>query len=147
MMSRDCLRHSLTDAERDVFERDGFFFVPNALTADQVAHYVSAVDDADAAFRAKNELRPEERVNMHDAIGADPRFLDLIDWPTTFPKVWGLPRLEHPALPHPARRVAAAPAVCEGQAVGLAPGQQPDEPGHGGGSAAPRVSQGAVLPE
>ena len=90
MMSRDCLRHSLTDAERDVFERDGYFFVPNALTADQVAHYVSAVDDADAAFRAKNELRPEERVNMHDAIGADPRFLDLIDWPTTFPKVWGL---------------------------------------------------------
>jgi hypothetical protein len=80
----------LTDAERDTFERDGYFFIPNALTADQVAHFASAVDATDAAYRQRNGLRPEERVNLHDAIGADPRFLDLIDWPTTFPKVWGL---------------------------------------------------------
>jgi ectoine hydroxylase-related dioxygenase (phytanoyl-CoA dioxygenase family) len=89
-MNPDCLRHSLTDAERDAFERDGYFSIPNALTADQVAHFANVVEETDAAHRRTNGLRPEERVNLHDAIGADARFLDLIDWPTTFPKVWGI---------------------------------------------------------
>jgi hypothetical protein len=89
-MNRDCLSHLLTDAERDTFDRDGYFFIPNALTPEEVERFVSVVDDTDATYRREKGLRAEERVNMHDAIGADARFLDLIDWPTTFPKVWGL---------------------------------------------------------
>jgi hypothetical protein len=89
-MNRDCRNHLLTDTERETFDRDGYFFIPNALTPEEVERFVSIVDDTDATYRRENGLRAEERVNMHDAIGADARFLELIDWPTTFPKVWGL---------------------------------------------------------
>lgn len=89
-MDRGCLQYALTDAELDDFERDGYFCVPNALTAGQVAHFTEALDAVDARRRASEGASAEARMNMHDAIGADSRFLDLIDWPTTFPKVWGL---------------------------------------------------------
>ena len=35
-------------------------------------------------------MGPAQRVNAHDCIGKDASLLDLIDYPTTFPKVWGL---------------------------------------------------------
>ena len=29
-------------------------------------------------------------LNLHDLVGRDDAFLDLVDWPTTFPKVFGV---------------------------------------------------------
>ena len=36
-MDVSCLAHSLTEEERLQFERDGYFFVENALDSDHVA--------------------------------------------------------------------------------------------------------------
>jgi hypothetical protein len=35
-------------------------------------------------------LGPYERLNLLDFVGKDELFLELLDWPQTFPKVWGL---------------------------------------------------------
>jgi hypothetical protein len=48
------------------------------------------VDATDARYRLEHGLTAEDRLNLHDTIGYDERFLPLIDWPTTFPKVWGI---------------------------------------------------------
>ena len=61
----------------------------------------AAVDRLIAAHRAKEGLEENARINYLDFIGRDKEFMDLLDCPTTFPKVWNIPGLEHPALPLP----------------------------------------------
>jgi ectoine hydroxylase-related dioxygenase (phytanoyl-CoA dioxygenase family) len=89
-METTVLAHVLTDTERDTFERDGYFFVENALASEQVRHFAAAVDDVDARERRAGRSGTDDRLNLHDAIGNDEQFLELIDWATTFPKVWGI---------------------------------------------------------
>ncbi|MBW3624575.1 MAG: phytanoyl-CoA dioxygenase family protein [Armatimonadetes bacterium] len=89
-MDRAALSHQVNDEERRAFERDGYFLIPNALTPEQVSHFVGVTDDVDRQYRREHGLKSHDRVNLHDTIGHDERFLELIDWPTTFPKVWGL---------------------------------------------------------
>jgi ectoine hydroxylase-related dioxygenase (phytanoyl-CoA dioxygenase family) len=89
-MDTQCLDHTLTDQERATFLRDGYIMLPGALGADNARHFASVLDDADSRYRQQKGLQAHERANMHDAIGADERFLELIDWPTTLPKIWGL---------------------------------------------------------
>jgi ectoine hydroxylase-related dioxygenase (phytanoyl-CoA dioxygenase family) len=89
-MNAQCLDHTLTEQERVNFERDGYILLPGALGVDNARHFASVLDDVDGRYRQQKGLQAHERANMHDAIGADERFLELIDWPTTFPKVWGL---------------------------------------------------------
>ena len=74
-MDSACLKHCLTDAERTSFERDGFIVIKDALPTPMVEGLIEAVDGAKAGV---------------DFIGKDDRFLELIDWHRTFPKVWGL---------------------------------------------------------
>lgn len=89
-MDTACLEHALTSAERSAFERDGYFLIPGALTAAQVREFAAAVDAVDERHRQEGNAGGEDRVNLHDAIGHDARLLPLIDWPTVFPKVWGI---------------------------------------------------------
>ena len=49
-----------------------------------------AVDRLDAEFRPKKGLGPHDLLNLLDFIGKDDLFLELLDWPRTFPKVWGI---------------------------------------------------------
>ncbi len=74
-MDAKCLQHLLTKEERDQFERDGFIVVDNALPAPMVEGLIDAVDSVEAGV---------------DFIGKDDRFLELIDWHVTLPKVWGI---------------------------------------------------------
>ena len=74
-MESACLEHCLTEAERTKFERDGFIVIENALPAPMVEGLIDAVDSVKAGV---------------DFIGKDDRFLELIDWYRTFPKVWGI---------------------------------------------------------
>ena len=74
-MDSACLEHCLTEAERTKFERDGFIVVDNALPAPMVEGLIEAVDRVKAGV---------------DFIGKDDRFLELIDWHRTLPKVWGI---------------------------------------------------------
>lgn len=84
------LEHRLTAEERAAFERDGYFFIPGALTPAQVEHFGTVLDDVDARVRHERGLGAQETVNLHDTIGHDARLLELIDWPRTFPKVWDI---------------------------------------------------------
>ena len=74
-MDSACLEHCLTEAERTKFERDGFIVIENALPAPMVEGLIDAVDGVKAGV---------------DFIGKDDRFLELIDWHRTLPKVWGI---------------------------------------------------------
>ncbi len=74
-MDSACLEHCLTEQERTQFERDGFIVIENALPAQMVEGLINAVDSVKAGV---------------DFIGKDDRFLELVDWHRTFPKVWGI---------------------------------------------------------
>ena len=89
-MDASGLQHRLTDDERLTFERNGFLIVENALPADLVERLTAVVDRVDAEYRSEHGVSPYERVNILDFVGYDELFLELLDWPTTFPKVWGL---------------------------------------------------------
>ena len=83
-MDPTCVEHRLTEEERLAFERDGYFQVPGVVPADLVQRLDAATD--------RIELPPDPRESylLLDFIGRDDVFLELLDWPLTFPKVWGI---------------------------------------------------------
>ncbi|NKB67328.1 MAG: hypothetical protein GKR89_09735 [Candidatus Latescibacteria bacterium] len=89
-MDRSCLDHILTDQERQQFRTNGYLVIENALDTETLETAVAAVDRIDTRLRQQQGLSQEQRLNTHDCIGKDAALLDLIDYPTTFPKVWGL---------------------------------------------------------
>jgi hypothetical protein len=80
----------LSDAERDAFERDGFIMVRQALAPDAVRELRTVAEALDADFRAQPAVTPFHALNLHDLVGRDDAFLDLVDLPATFPKVCGI---------------------------------------------------------
>jgi hypothetical protein len=88
--TRVAARHLLHDDERERFERDGFLIVPGALDRETCAALAELAAQELAAFRATPGVTSSHVLNLHDLIGRHPAFLDLIDCPTTFPKVWGI---------------------------------------------------------
>ncbi len=89
-MDPECLRQVLTEEERERFEHDGFFVVHDALPIELVAELSAAVDRLDREYRARNGISSHELIHILDFVGKDPGFLALLDWPQTFPKVWGI---------------------------------------------------------
>ncbi|MEZ4861751.1 MAG: phytanoyl-CoA dioxygenase family protein [Caldilineaceae bacterium] len=89
-MQADALAHCLTDAERTAFDRDGYFIVEDVVPPALLAQLNAAVDRIDAEERAANGRGPQETQNVLDFIGRDDHFLQLLDWPKIFPKVWGI---------------------------------------------------------
>ncbi len=85
-----CLEHCLTETEKQQFEDNGFFAVEDAIPQEMVDKLVAAVDRVGAAHLGKNELPSDARFNLLDFVGRDDSFIELLDWPTTFPKVWGI---------------------------------------------------------
>lgn len=87
-MDPSCLTHCLSNEERDAFERDGYLLVPDALSpavVDKLTGLVDALGDERA-----NEIEEDGRLHLRDFLRTDHAFMDLLDWPTTFPKVWGI---------------------------------------------------------
>jgi len=89
-MNTDCLEHRLTEHERDEFEKNGYFVLEDALSEEHVQDLTQAADQVAEEFRQEKGFGPNEPVNPLDFIGKDYRFLELLDWPKTFPKVWGI---------------------------------------------------------
>ena len=87
MLSSSMKDHVLTPAERDdFFKRKGYLVIPNALDPDVVESTRAAVDRL-----AKDGLEPGQiSINIADILGRDDAFLDLIDCPRVFPKIWGI---------------------------------------------------------
>ena len=89
-MDTACLDHCLTEDESRCFERDGYFVVKDALPASMLAQLIPLVDRLDAENRPQLAKSPHSSVNIFDFVGKDPLFVELLDWPQTFAKVWGL---------------------------------------------------------
>lgn len=89
-MDPTCLNYCLTEEERRTFEEKGFFIVEDVLPPQLVKDAEAVVDRIDARHRAENNVGPHDRVNLLDFIGKDEVFLELLDWPKTFSKVWGI---------------------------------------------------------
>ena len=89
-MDASCLEYCLTDSERSKFEETGYLVVEEALSEPLVRDLNRAADVVGEQYRKEHDVDPHTRINPFNFIGEDDLFLDLLDWPTTFPKVWGI---------------------------------------------------------
>jgi len=87
---KEWLNHTLTEAENLEFEQNGYFVVENALSTDMLDQLNALVNQRDAEFREQDSVAQHTRLNEHDLVGKADLFLELVDWPATFPKVWGI---------------------------------------------------------
>ena len=85
-----CLQYCLTPEEASAFDGNGYLLVKEALPPDMVARLRAAVDRLNRKYRNTIGLAEHEPLGLRDFIGADKLFLELLDWPRTFPKVWGI---------------------------------------------------------
>jgi hypothetical protein len=88
-MNPSCLRHCLTNEERRHFQEHGYLVVPGALDRAEAARLTEAVDRVDARERAAG-YPPDRLLSFSNILPEDKAFVDLVDWPRIFPKVWGI---------------------------------------------------------
>jgi ectoine hydroxylase len=87
MRDDDPRAHVLTTAERaDFFEHKGYLVVPDALSPALVERVKAAVD----RLAAEGTSSGQPARNLADILGRDDAFLELIDCPRVFPKIWGI---------------------------------------------------------
>src|SRR5690242_8710770 len=79
----------LTDDERRFFNEQGYLIVPDALDRPMIDRLIHAVDRVDARERTP-KFGSERLLSYANILPEDDAFVDLIDWPRVFPKVWGI---------------------------------------------------------
>lgn len=89
-MKNECLSHLLTEAERKHFEDQGYLYVPNALTSKTVEHLIHAVDKLHNEALSTGRATEGNHWGFSNFLHQDDVFLNLVDHPTTLPKVWGI---------------------------------------------------------
>lgn len=95
-MDTTCLKHCLTRPEWEHFEAKGYLIVEDVLATKDLARVTRAVDTVYERKRAKDNTAspmaggPPGLFSQTDFIKEDDAFLDMIDWPRTFPKIWGI---------------------------------------------------------
>jgi ectoine hydroxylase-related dioxygenase (phytanoyl-CoA dioxygenase family) len=89
-MNPDCLNHLLSEEERRQFETEGYLVLEDAIPATLVERLTAVVDRVDAEERRAKGLGPGDGLNILDFLSRDELFLELLDWPKTLPKVWGI---------------------------------------------------------
>lgn len=89
-MDRVVLDHQLTAPEAEAFARDGYLIVERALEGARLAELRDAALAHDRDFRGRDGVGPYHVLNEHDLIVKDDVWLELVDQPTTFAKVWGI---------------------------------------------------------
>ena len=89
-MNPEILNHLLSKEEKELFEQNGFLIVPNAIPTETVDNLNQVVDRLEAERRVEQNLEPHAKIQYMDFIGRDDAFLELLDCPKTFGKVWGI---------------------------------------------------------
>lgn len=77
----------LTAEQREAFERDGFLVVPGALPPERVERLTALVDRLHAEGMARTGLTKPGTWDLRNCVVQDDLFLELLDWPATFPLV------------------------------------------------------------
>src|SRR4051812_35223239 len=77
----------LTEEQRASFERDGFLVVPGALPPEMVERLAAAADRLYTEGVAASGLSKANHWDLRNCLPAGPAFLELLDWPATFPLV------------------------------------------------------------
>lgn len=88
MMNPSCLQFALTAAERQQFNELGYLIVPNAVDENMRQRLIQAVDRVDA--RERTASHGDRLLSFANILPEDDAFVELIDWPRIFPKVWGI---------------------------------------------------------
>ena len=147
-MSSAWLENLVTPEEERDFAENGYMVIEDAIPQDLVERATRVVDRLTADQKAKEGLGPKDGINIFDFIGKDDVFLELLDYPTTFPKVWGILgwniQLYHSHYDYHAsqRGFGAGAAGAE-----LAQGQRAAEQRTGDGPAAADFAEGGVFPD
>lgn len=81
---------AMSAEQRAAFERDGFLIVRNALPVEMIDRLTAAVDRLCAEGITREGLSERNHWQMRNCIGADPIFLELLDWPGILPLVVGI---------------------------------------------------------
>jgi ectoine hydroxylase len=87
-MDSACLLNRLSDGEREFFNTQGYLIVENALDDGVNSRLIEVVDKIDA--RERTEENAGKLLSVTDIIREDPAVVDLLDCPTTFPKIWAI---------------------------------------------------------
>ena len=85
-----CLQHCMTDEQREQFDQQGYLVVPDALDEATLGRLVEAADRVDRDARKEDAIDPGAILGMFRTVLEDDVFLDLLDWPTTFPLIWDI---------------------------------------------------------
>ncbi len=88
-MHPDCLEHCLTGEERRTFEETGMLSVEHALEPQHVAALTERLDRIYGRRLAEGH-DPQKALFFPNFIPENELFLDLVDYPRTFPKAWGI---------------------------------------------------------
>ncbi|MSU77227.1 MAG: hypothetical protein EXS16_03925 [Gemmataceae bacterium] len=88
-MDPACLTFQLTDAERRHVNEHGYLVIPDALDRAMLDRLIAAVDRVDALERTPT-FGSERLLSFANILPEDAAFVDLMDWPRVFPKVWGI---------------------------------------------------------
>ena len=89
-MDTSCLEYCMTDAQREQFDQDGYLIVPDALDDATIERLLEAGDRVDRAERKARDLDPDAMMAKFRTIVEDDVFLELLDWPKTFPLIWDI---------------------------------------------------------
>ena len=88
-MHPDCLQYRLTSDEQAFFNEQGYLIVEDALDPTTRDALIEVVDGIDRAERDV-ENAADKLLSVTNVIHRDKRFVELLDWPAVFPKVWGI---------------------------------------------------------
>ena len=97
MLDERHLQHTITEAELQQFNEEGYLTVENALPGDFVKALEKHVDQIhrehlDSGYdpHTKSEMTPHKNFFYPNFLGRNQLFINLLDWYKTFPKVWGI---------------------------------------------------------
>ncbi len=88
-MDTACLQHALTEEEHNQFEKLGYLLIPRALPGEDVNALAGAAGEI-FEREVGGGHDPGTPLIFHPFLYEGKQFRDLLDCPTTFPKIWGI---------------------------------------------------------
>ena len=88
--SQEWLRYCATQEQLDTFNDDGYLVVEDALPPQMVEQLTEVVDRIETEERKRQNLSSNQLLVKFRTVIEDDIFLELLDWPQTFPLVWDI---------------------------------------------------------